>query len=152
MGRCSRALAAAAVSIAALALLASSALAAGDRYEGETSQGQAMNLHADGRGAVTRAFLFWRADCRHGPGFRNSTSFEAPLDRSGPNRFHDRRRYSVRRGDLRARYVAEIQGVRRTRRRLKGTFDLTVRFFENGDRYETCTVRDVRWSASPAPR
>jgi len=131
---------------------AAPALAAGQRYEGLTSQEQTMNLHANERGAATRAFLFWRADCRHGRGFRNSTAFRAPLDRSSPNRFHDRRHYTAKQGKLKARYEAEIDGVRKSPRRFRGTFELTVRFFDDGVKYETCRVRDVRWSLTRVAR
>lgn len=130
---------------------ASPALAAGIRYEGETSQSQKVNLRTNARGEATRAFIFWRADCRHGPGFRNGTGFRAPLDRAGRNRFRDRRLYTAQRDDLKARYEAEIEGARTTRRRFKGTFALTVRFFEDGRKYETCRVRGVRWSARRVP-
>lgn len=134
--------------VVAFVAAASPALAAGVRYEGTTSQRQTMNLRTNERGELTRAFLFWHADCRHGKGFRNSTTLRAPLDRVGPNRFHDRERYSAERGDLKARYEAEIDGERRTPRRFKGTFELTVRFFDDGERYETCRVRDVSWSVT----
>jgi hypothetical protein len=126
-------------------LLSPAALGAGTRYEGTTSQEQKMNLRTNERGQVTRAFLFWRASCKRGPGFRNSTRFTAPLDRSRRRGFRDRRRYRAEDGELMARYTATIEGVRKTRRKISGTFKLTVHFLDDGERYETCRVRDVDW-------
>jgi len=152
MGRARKGLAAFAGCLAALALAASPAAAAGVRYEGRTSQGQKMNLRTNQRGEVTRGFIFWHANCRHGKGFRNSSEFRAPLDRAGPNRFRERSRYSAKDGDLKARYEASIVGRRKSPRRFKGTFELTVRFFEDGVKYETCRVRDVTWSVTRVKR
>ena len=137
----------AAVVAAALLALAPAAMADGIRYEGFTSQDQAMNMRTNDRGAATRAFLFWRARCQEGDGFRNSTTFRRPLDRASPSRFHDRRVDFVKDGKLSARYRATIDGRRKGPRKFKGTFDMKVRFFEDGVRYETCSVSDVTWVA-----
>jgi len=132
--------------LAALAL-APGAFAKGVRYEGFTSQDQAMNMRTSERGAATRAFLFWRAKCKERAGFRNSTTFRRPLDRTSRAGFHDKRVDFVKDGKLSARYRATIDGKRKTRRKFEGTFDMKVRFFRKGEEYETCTVRDVTWVA-----
>ncbi|MFN8112736.1 MAG: hypothetical protein U0R51_06005 [Solirubrobacterales bacterium] len=134
-----------------LALLGAGAAYAGSvRYAGQSSQGKKVVMRTDSRGVPKRFTIATRANCRGGdPHIRGGTSFLRPFDRATPKRFNDFGHYTNRYDDhVVGRFTVGVAGSRDSATRFHGTFRLKAVFSQRGERYATCRLKHVRWTAT----
>jgi hypothetical protein len=136
--------------VVAAGLLVMPAMAQADvPFNGRTGQGRAVKIVAEDTGAVKRAAIRWRADCRR-PGFRftESTTFRMPLDSTTARSFRDSGSYRLRlRRGFRAIVSPTISGRKAGPRRWIGRFHVRVVVRRAGQVRDRCAVRGVRWRA-----
>jgi hypothetical protein len=146
-GRVRRGIAIAAAAVICLSS-ADAALAKEIRYSGRSSQHKAVTLRTDSHGVLTRFAIRVRMDC----GSTNYTflqRFIPRFDAANKDGFHDHGRYSQKVDDgVRLKARASVIGHRKRSDRFAGTLDVKHVYVEDGDAYETCRARNVRWSAT----
>jgi len=136
-------------------LAAAIAAAAGDPvpYRGATGQGRDIKLIVDARGRVKRGKFEAVTDC--GSGYRRFTgefAFRPPLDRSRVDRFRDHGSRVESDATHSARYKWQIEGTRRGRRKIDGSFDVEIVFRRNGRKYVSCAAEDVAYTVKRSRR
>ena len=107
-----------------------------------------LKTNADGR--AKRFTIRFKPDCRHGHYDFLQQRFVAPFRIADHRRFADRghivQRYTN--VDTVGRGETSVAGRRVDGNRLRGTFSYEITYFDHGDRFNACHIRDVAWSVS----
>ena len=134
-----------------LVLLGSgSAFAGGVRYSGQSSQGKKVVLRTDSTGVLKRFAIAARANCTGGdPHVKAIQSFVRPFDVANRQRFNDYGRYRKRfDGHVVGRFTTGVAGRRDSATRFHGTFRFKAAYFQRGEKFATCRLAKVRWTAT----
>lgn len=116
------------------------------KFEGKTSQGEAIRVTTNASDIAVKANYGWVMNCRGGGtitdgtrssgfpatvrGFRSSGRYEADYPRN-----------------FSANIKVRIDGDRVSDNRFKGSFSLTAKVFKNGESVTKCKTRTVRYTA-----
>ena len=120
-----------------------------------------MTVRTGSDGVPTLLRIPWKAACKRDGGratFETRTDFRAPLDKTTVDEIADSGSYRLRdRGGFRHTVTITLAG-RRTltdpanpaTERWSGTVSAVVKVRRRGRWFDTCTLRETRWSAKPA--
>jgi hypothetical protein len=117
-------------------------------WKGKTSQGRGALVRTGDDGAVNRVRIGWRARCADGK-YTSRTLFLPPLDTATGSAFEDAGTYRGHPSGYQAKIWVRVSGAL-DGDTWSGTFRVRVRVIKGGKVVDTCRLKGLRWTASPA--
>ena len=129
-------------------LFASTAEAKKIHYKGQSSQGKKVGLATNARGRAQFFSIRFDARCKHSKISDGIQKFVPRFRKADFRSFTDggtiRHHYDD--VDTVGKFRTHVHGVRVGRDRFRGTFTYKARFFADGEQFNSCRTRTIRWS------
>jgi hypothetical protein len=117
------------------------------RYSGQTSQGMRVVLQTNAKGKAHHFAISFDPTCHHSDWKHLEQKFGAPFRKADFSGFTDGGAYKQRytNVDTVGKVRTHVEGVRLDGDRLQGTFRYKVRYFADGEQFNSCRTRTIRW-------